>query len=66
MDLADLKTVLYFHITEIGTTPNINAYIAASKQGDVRTTAERWNALTKAEQAIVLEAYNRLRLESPA
>jgi hypothetical protein len=66
MEIEDLKTVLYFHIHKIGTTPAISQYIAASKQGDVQATAARWNALTKAEQAIVLEAYNRLRLESPA
>lgn len=66
MELEDLKTVLYFHIHEIGDTPAINQYIAASKQGDVRATAKAWHALSKAEQAVVLEAYNRLRLESAA
>lgn len=66
MDLADLKTVLYFHIHEIGTTPAISQYIAASKGTDPRATARAWAALSEAERAVVLEAYNRLRLETAA
>lgn len=66
MDLADMKTVLFFYIAELGTTPNINNYIAAAKGNDPRATGRAWNALSEPEQAIVLEAYSRLQQESTA
>lgn len=64
MDIADLQTVLFFYIHEIGTTPAINQYIATVQRGE--STAAIWHALTSGEQAIIQAAYNRLRLESAA
>jgi len=58
MHLADILIIIFDTIEQAGTTPAIEAYIAAVQAGNSPAQHAAWNALNAAERAIVGRAYN--------